>query len=176
MKLRKLAAMALLTITVAATSTCFAIEISDFNIGGICLNQSINDVIALYGQPIKKEPGAPVGLTYTFSSKGQTIYISYRGRVKGVSVKGNGDITTKAGIKIGSTATDIRDTYGTPARDFVYPKPYPDGTTRSIWYQKPTSYPDYRGNPIPQVTFLRFHIDADGRVVRMSFDEEDPEP
>ncbi len=172
MKMRKLAAMALLTITVAATSTCFAIERSDLNFGGIYLDQSIEAVTAMYGQPIKKTPGAPKGWLYTFASKGQTITISDKGKVASATVRGNGDIATKAGIKIGSSASYIKEAYGTPSGDTVLPEPYPDGTTRTIWYRKPTSHPDYQGNPIPYVAHLSFGIDASGRVVWMNFGEE----
>ena len=62
MKLRRLIAAALLTISLATTGICFAFDQSDMNIGGIYLGQPMADVIAMYGQPIAKEPLPPKGI------------------------------------------------------------------------------------------------------------------
>ena len=145
---------------------CYAeIKESDLNIGGIYCGQPIGDVIAKYGQPVEKRPGAPKGMIYTFISNGQKIRVSDKGEVSGVSVSGNGDIATKAGIKVGSTLEDVVKIYGTPSYDYSSNSYSP---LRNIGYKTyaPTSW----GGKY-ELT-LGFSLDANNKVDSFSFAKE----
>ena len=172
MKFHKLAATALLTIALAATGTCFAIEIEDLNIGGICLDQPISEVIANYGQPIEKIPYNSDGMSYNFDYSGQIFNVYCIGNVVSVTVNSEGPLTTKAGIKIGSTAEEVLKAYGTPAYDYVTTSPSSDGIARTISYSLPTEKLDAEGQTIPFFADLTFGLDAENTVIWMSFLEE----
>ena len=172
MKLHKLAATALLTIALAATGTCFAIELEDLNIGGICLDQPISEVIARYGEPVEKTENAPDGISYNFDYNGQLFNVYCVGNVASVTVISEGPLETKAGIKIGSTAEDVLKAYGTPAYDYVPTPPSSDGIARIISYSLPTEKLDAKGQATPFFADLTFGIDAENRVIWMSYLEE----
>ena len=172
MKLYKLAATALLIIMSAVTGTCFAIEIEDLNIGGICLGQPISEVIANYGEPVEKVPDDSDGMSYNFDCEGQIFNVYCIGNVVSVTVNSEGPLATKAGIRIGSTAEDVLKAYGTPAYDYAATSPSSDGLARTISYSLPTQKLDEKGQSVPFFADLTFGIDANNTVIWMSFLEE----
>ena len=118
MNIKKLIASAVTALALMTTATCFAqISKSDMNIGGIYYKESLADVTAVYGQPIGKEKTPPAGYAYVFRYGNSTFTVSpwgENGYVCGVKVKDNCQLSTKAGIHIGSTQAEIQAAYGTP--------------------------------------------------------------
>ena len=170
MKLRRLIAAALLTISLAATGICFAFDQSDMNIGGIYLGQPMADVIAMYGQPIAKEPSAPKGLSLIFVKNGGKFRVGDVDTVDSVTVWADSaaaGLATKAGIKLGSTVDDIFNAYGTPSSDFTFPEPNAFVGSREISYSK-LIVVDTQYNFKDELR-LSFGLDANNKVIRMTY-------
>ena len=169
MKLRRLIAAALLTISLATTGICFAFDQSDMNIGGIYLGQPMADVIAMYGQPIAKEPFPPKGIDFIFVKNGGKFRVGDVDTVNRVTVRADSaaaGLATKAGIKLGSTVDDIFNAYGTPSEDFTFPKPIAIGS-REIQYKK-LIVVDTQNN-LKDELCLSFGLDANNKVIYMSY-------
>ena len=170
MKLRRLIAAALLTISLATTGTCFAFDQSDMNIGGIYLGQPMADVIAMYGQPIAKEPSAPKGLSLIFVKNGGKFRVGDVDTVNRVTVRADSaaaGLATKAGIKLGSTVDDIFNAYGTPSEDFTFPEPNAFVGSRVISYSK-LIVADTQYNLKDELS-LSFNLDSNNKVIIMSY-------
>ena len=118
MNIRKLFMSALVLTMTLATATCFAqISKSDLNIGGIYYGQPWSDFIAKYGQPIRKEPRAGKGYNYVFRYGSIEFTANQYGDYVGeVFVKDNDTLATKAGIRVGSSLSEIQTAYGQPDR------------------------------------------------------------
>ena len=170
MKLRRLIAAALLTISLATTGTCFAFDQSDMNIGGIYLGQPMADVIAMYGQPIAKEPSAPKGLSLIFVKNGGKFRVGDVDTVNRVTVRADSaaaGLATKAGIKLGSSVDDIFNAYGTPSSDFTFPEPNAFVGSRVISYSK-LIVADTQYNLKDKLS-LSFNLDSNNKVIIMSY-------
>lgn len=170
MKLRRLIAAALLTISLATTGICFAFDQSDMNIGGIYLGQPMADVIAMYGQPIAKEPLPPKGINFVFVKNGGKFRVGDVDTVNRVTVRADSaaaGLATKAGIKLGSTVDDIFNAYGTPSEDFTFPKPNAFTGSRVISYSK-LIVADTQYNLKDELS-LSFNLDSNNKVIIMSY-------
>ena len=66
-------------IAVMISSTCFAMRISDFSIGGISLNMPYNEVIRTYGQPTS-HPGGWAQLVTDCIKYGNDVEIGFLGK------------------------------------------------------------------------------------------------
>ena len=170
MKLRRLIAAALLTISLATTGTCFAFDQSDMNIGGIYLGQPMADVIAMYGQPIAKEPLPPKGINFIFVKNGGKFRVGDVDTVNRVTVRADSaaaGLATKAGIKLGSSVDDIFNAYGTPSEDFTFPKPNAFVGSREISYSK-LIVADTQYNLKDKLS-LSFNLDSNNKDIIMSY-------
>ena len=121
-----------------------AMKIEDMNIGGIYLGQPMSEVTAKLGKPVKSEPGAPKGIVYLFNKNGAKIWIKASssdssGDVMSIGITGDSKLTTKTGIKYGSSVDEIKKVYGDPTRDYRYPQDHPfykEGIKRVVWFEK----------------------------------------
>ena len=116
MNIKKLAASVVTALAVMATATCFAeISKSELNINGVYCGQPWSEVISKFGQPIKKQPSPPAGYRYTFRTGNSVFWVkpADNGTVAGAGIE-SGDISTKAGIRIGSSLSDVKSVYGIP--------------------------------------------------------------
>ena len=103
------------------TADCFAqVSKSDLNIGGIYYGQPWSEVIATYGQPVRREKRPPAGHNNIFSySNFEFIANPAKNEyVDSVLIKDNCTFATKAGIHIGSTLAEVKAAYGEP--DYSY--------------------------------------------------------
>ena len=117
MNIKKLFMSAMVLAITLETATCFAqISKSDLNIGGIYYGQPWSEVIATYGQPVRREQRPPAGKNNIFAYSNfeflaNPINNEY---VYEVFIKDNCTFTTKAGIGIGSTLAEVQAAYGQP--------------------------------------------------------------
>ncbi len=141
--MKKIVSIVLLLVTAFAVSgTCCAIDKEDLSIGGIYYGQPLSEVISMLGQPVDKKLGAPLGRSYLFIVNGANVWVSTSGRddsggVAGIRTEGDSGLTTKAGIRYGSTIEEVKRVYGEKNELYVEP-----GDTRYggndvryvIWY------------------------------------------
>ena len=167
MKLKKLALTAIAIITITATGTCFAITKEDLNAGGIYLGQSVENVIAQYGQPTNEELVAGGGATHVLCYKKDNIptievYTSkHTKQVIYFNITGE-NIATKAGVSVGSSLTDIKNAYGAPTNEGLI-KPTNAAPFYSIQYLlDKDSYNQY---------YLRFEL-QNNKVTKIYIGEE----
>ncbi len=119
MNSKKLVMTVITALAIAVTGTCFAVSKEDFVIGNIYLGQPFNEVIAKYGQPVHQDQATEYSRYYFVkegSSKWFLVDTMPDGDKSVLSVAINGDIkiATKAGIKTGSTAAEVKKAYGEP--------------------------------------------------------------
>ena len=111
--MRKILLITMLLLSFA--SIAFA-KISDehFAIGGIYVGQSISQVKAIYGEPVKTDVFQDY--KYCKYAKNDTKFnIRFKSNIVDyVYVEGNNGIATVDGIKVGSAKEDIIKTYGQP--------------------------------------------------------------
>lgn len=176
MKIKKFGVAALLAITVSAfTGTCFAIEESDLNIGGIYLGQPIKEVIAQIGKPISKEKLkdkefgyielAHKRYKYDFVKNGAKFTVIADRNVKGVIVNKTAEaagLATKAGISLGATGDDVLKAYGTPLWDVDRGGLIDDSLSRIMRYRK-------RINGDEEQLLFSFMFDLNGKLVNMDY-------
>ena len=176
MKIKKFGVAALLAIAVSAfTGTCFAIEESDLNIGGIYLGQPIKEVVAKMGKPVSKEKLKDIDFGYTtklankryeygFVKNGAKFSVIADKNVKGVTVNKTAEaagLATKAGITLGSSDEDVLKAYGKPmwdAKDNLLDK----SLSRILWYRKLI-------NEDEEQLLFRFDFDLNGKLVHMNY-------
>ena len=176
MKIKKFGVAALLAIAVSAfTGTCFAIEESDLNIGGIYLGQPIKEVVAKMGKPVSKEKLKDIDFGYTtklankryeygFVKNGAKFTVIADKNVKGVIVNKTAEaagLATKAGISLGASGDDVLKAYGTPLWDdrggFI-----DESLSRIMRYRK-------RINGDEEQLLFRFDFDLNGKLVHMNY-------
>lgn len=176
MKIRKFGVAALLAIAVSAfTGTCFAIEESDLNIGGIYLDQPIKEVVAQMGKPVSKEKLKDIDFGYTtklankryeygFVKNGAKFTVIADKNVKGVIVNKTAEaagLATKAGITLGSSDEEVLKAYGKPTWD--YKDNLLDKTlSRILYYRKLI-------NGDEEQLLFRFEFDLNGKLVYMKY-------
>lgn len=176
MKIKKFGVAALLAIAVSAfTGTCFAIEESDLNIGGIYLGQPIKEVVAKMGKPVSKEKLKDIDFGYTtklankryeygFVKNGAKFTVIADKNVKSVTVNKTAEaagLATKAGITLGSSDEDVLKAYGKPmwdAKDGLLDK----SLSRILWYRKLI-------NEDEEQLLFRFDFDLNGKLVHMNY-------
>lgn len=123
MNIKKITTIALFTILLIMATPCLAITKDDLQAGELYIGKNISEIIAMYGEPTNESPlaGGPGGLVLTFKQNESDKIIIYTGREK-IAVWDffilNKNISTKAGIRLGSTLNDIKQTYGTPNREY----------------------------------------------------------
>ena len=111
--MRKILLITMLLLSFA--SIAFA-KISDehFAIGGIYVGQSISQVKAIYGEPVKTN-GFQDFKIFEYAKNDTEFNIGFKSNIVDyVSVAGNNGIATADGIKVGSAKEDIIKTYGQP--------------------------------------------------------------
>ena len=151
----------LIMLTVLAISIpCFAITNEDLQIGDIYVGKSFSEVTKAYGQPINKTQRY-TGFSFSFNDNLTVETTPDEKYVIGVVVKGNMDLATKGGIRIGSTLKDIKSVYGAPSNEgevaFKGAEPY---------YR--ISYQIQQGPK--EFYFFDFHLNnAGGNVTLMTF-------
>lgn len=117
--MRNLLMMMVMLLSFVISVPCFAISTDDLSIGNVRLFQPLSDVISVYGSPVtsRNMPANGGWTEYTFVHDGNKIEIGIPAggdSVISISVSGNSNFATKAGIKIGSSITDIKNAYGVP--------------------------------------------------------------
>ena len=166
MKIRKLMAIAILSLFIFTTEVCFAqISISDLSIGGVYLNQNFSDVISIYGNPISERYPAGYGKIYSFARNDSLfdVHVSRTNVVKGVTVGGNNGLAVDtSGIKFGSSLNDVINYYGNPNRSNIFKAN--NGQIYQVLIYRIVN------QSITQE--MKFYIEnASGRVIMMEFDE-----
>lgn len=133
--------LAVVAMLVMMTATCFAqITEEDLNIGGIYYGQPMEEVVAKYGEPVRKEPRAPKGYDPVFIVNGSEMVIRF---FEEKVVFASGKLKTPAGIMAGASVNDIISIYGKPDSfdeidkgllhiEYYTPKIYPV-TANSNW-------------------------------------------
>ena len=116
----KKAVMTVITmLVIMATGTCFAVSKEDFVIGNIRLGQPLAEVIAKYGQPVRQEQSNEYS-RYYFVKEGNAKWFlvdtapTDDKSVLCVALNGDVKMATKAGIKTGSTGSELKKAYGEP--------------------------------------------------------------
>ena len=154
------------------------IKREDMNFGKIYYGQPLTEVIAIFGQPVKKKPMAPVGVSYLFIKNNAKIWIGSSAqietaRVNGITIEGNAGLITKAGIRYGSTAEDVIKVYG-KKKIFQVPSGndgYGAGVKYVIWYstkiEKAIDKNVYHG-----MRYFYFGLDDNKKVKKMTCWEE----
>lgn len=141
--MRKILLITMLLLSFA--SIAFA-KISDehFAIGGIYVGQSISQVKAIYGEPVKTN-GFQDFRIFEYAKNDTRFTIRFKNNiVDSVNVAGNNGIATADGIKVGSTKDELLKTYGQAdyyCRGIDAPKQHPDSefiryfptSGRNIW-------------------------------------------
>ena len=119
MNIKKLVMTVITMLAIAATGTCFAISKEDFVIGNIYFGQPLKEVIAKYGQPVAQELSNEYP-RYYFVKEGESKWFLVDTKpdddksIVSVAINGDINLATKAGIKIGSTAAEMKKAYGEP--------------------------------------------------------------
>ena len=182
MRIKKFGVAAVLVIAIlASTGTCFALKKSDMNIGGIYFGQPIEKVIVKMGEPVAKRvlkydrfgwvKHAVQRYEYDFVKNGAKFTVIADETVKAVLVDKNAkaaDLSTNAGIALGSSIEDVLKAYGKPDYDYDMEDRFvskdPNGVTRLICYSKPI-------NRKTEQLILRFGFDEKGKLVTMDYDQ-----
>ena len=117
MCLKKLLVSSLAILSLTITVPCFAqMTQEDMVIGGLYIGQRYSEVMEIYGRPsgIMRETDDP-GRIFSFIDNGTEFNVRIiNDRVAGVEVFGKNTLSTKAGIRIGSTVNKVKKTYGEP--------------------------------------------------------------
>ena len=101
------------------SAVCFAqITEEDLNIGGIYYGQSMDEIVAKYGDSIRTLQGIPVGRRFVFLVDGSEIIITPgKGTAGTLMIEGGSKLLTNKGIGLQSTLDDVINVYGTPDSD-----------------------------------------------------------
>ena len=118
MNLKKLFVLSLATIFITVSVPCFAqLPKEDLVVGGLYIGQKFSEVMEMYGRPsgIMKETEDP-GRVFSFTEENGTEFNVHiiDDRVAGVELFGKNSLSTKAGIRIGSTVKNVKRAYGNP--------------------------------------------------------------
>ena len=118
MNLKKLFVLSLATIFITVSVPCFAqLPKEDMVVGGLYIGQRFSEVMEMYGRPsgIMKETEDP-GRVFSFTEENGTEFNVHiiDDRVVGVELFGKNSLSTKAGIRIGSTVKNVKRAYGNP--------------------------------------------------------------
>ena len=93
-------------------NTCFAMNLSEFNLGGLQLNTAYNDVIKMYGEPTSK-PGGWAQLVSDVIKHGDDIEIGFLGKkVRYIVTTANNGWKTPAGVYVGMPLSKVISIYG----------------------------------------------------------------
>ena len=118
MNLKKLFVLSLATVFITVSVPCFAqLPKEDMVVGGLYIGQKFSEVMEMYGRPsgIMKETEDP-GRVFSFTEENGTEFNVHiiDDRVAGVELFGKNSLSTKAGIRIGSTVKNVKRAYGNP--------------------------------------------------------------
>ena len=117
MRLRNLLVVSLAILSLTISVPCFAqMKKEDMVVGGLYIGQHYSEVMDIYGRPsgIMKETEEP-GRVFSFIDNGTEFNVHIiNDRVAGVEVFGKNALSTKAGIRIGTTVKKVKKTYGEP--------------------------------------------------------------
>lgn len=160
--------LAVVAILVMMTATCFAqITKEDLNIGGIYIGQPLEEVVAKYGDSVRKEPHAPKGYDLIFMIDGSEIRVfPIQGQVVSFSLNDNSKLNTSAGISIGMSLDDIKNAYGNPD------KVTSDMYVNRVSYFTPNVYSNDANSAWEYYKdVLTFNL-SNGRIKFITFDRE----
>ena len=126
--MRKLFSLALMLVMISGFSVCQAsISADRMSAGGVYIGQKIADVIAIYGRPVSIEtkqciaPFTHTEYTYKYGQYGTTFDVvasgksAATGNVIYIKVSGNNGISTKDGIKVGTSVSEMKRILGKPS-------------------------------------------------------------
>ena len=171
MRMKKFLVMMIFMVTMLVSVSCYAqISEADMNIGGIYYGQSMEDVIKMFGQPIRKEPCPPHGSADVFKHNGSEISVRFAWRtqseryVSSVNLKSGSGFLTASGIGIGSTYNDVIKAYGKADLDTSIQNP--NAVMHNLKYKIPKGNMDI---------VLSFVLNNDKRVNSISFFEFEQE-
>jgi len=122
MNIKKLFIAAIVALVTTMAGTCLAqITKEEMSAGGVFIGQKYADVIAVHGQPARKENYSHMVLKnctrYSYGKDGAVFDIivsNTNNEVGAIYIKGDSGISTKAGIKINSTRDEVKAAYGKP--------------------------------------------------------------
>ena len=166
---KMISVIVLLIAMLTISGTCFALEKEDLIIDGICMDQRMSAVFARYGKPDRIEHGVPVGRICISNINGGELRISASsakesGTVEGVSVTGNTELATKAGIRVGNMLDEVTRIYGNEVPGRYINNTGVEGANQILWYSAKTKRDaNY---------YLLFYLDNNNRVVSMAFFRE----
>ena len=116
--MRKILMAMLMSLMIMVCGICSAqITEADLNIGGIYYGQSMNEVVAKYGNPVRKVITPPAGHRLVFLVDNSEIELRIdkkNSQVFEALITGNSLLKTKAGVYLGASVDNILNVYGTP--------------------------------------------------------------
>ena len=116
MKTKKLITSVISVLMIIVTSTCFAqISVDEFVIDKIYLGQPWSEFINTYGQRSFESMNPNRRMAYVYNVKGgQFLVEKYNEHISFIAVPTNKFMSTKKGIRIGSTTDELLNAYGRP--------------------------------------------------------------
>ncbi len=94
------------------SSSCLAMKLSEFSLGGMSLNMTYDEVIKIYGQPTQILNGYSQ-LVSKVVTYGDNVEIGFLGnKVRYVVTKANNGWKTPAGVRVGMTLAEVLEIYG----------------------------------------------------------------
>ena len=115
--MRKILTTVLMVMMVMVCGICSAqIAEADLNIGGVYIGQSMDEIVAKYGEPVRTVSTPPVGKAYVFIVDGSEIAVApnIKKKVIGISISENSNLTLLSGIGLYAPIDSIIKTYGEP--------------------------------------------------------------
>jgi hypothetical protein len=159
MNLKKFLTSSLVTAAIAVSVPCFAqIAPENMVVGGLYIGQSYSDVMFIYDKPsgeLKYPAGA--GRVFAFVENGTEFNVRFiNDKLAAVEVTEKNSLSTKAGIRIGSTLKDVKKAYGKPDEE------------RKMGNEYAMYYKHYTGEN--HTWILSFRV-KDGKVFRIELDD-----
>ncbi len=159
MNLKRLFVSTMSTLAIAVSVPCFAqIPAESMVVGGLYIGQSYSDVMLIYDKPsgVMKEP-AGAGRVFSFIENGIEFNVRIiEDKVAGVEVTERNKLSTKDGIWIGSTAAEVKNTYGKPDEE------HKNGAYNIM---------DYKHNAGNNHTWILSFTTKNGKVIRFELDD-----
>ena len=155
-------------------NTCFAMNLSEFSLGGLQLNTAYNDVIKMYGEPTSK-PGGWAQLVSDVIKYGDDIEIGFLGKkVRYIVTTANNGWKTPAGVYVGMPISKVIEIYGDDYKTVTREKPI--NPNEKYFYYKWSGTKYSWSEPVDEDTkYILSVIVNDGKVTAIEISQSTPE-